>query len=165
MNSAASGPRDVPPVDHPPVDHAVLASLRQDVGQQVLRSFVRTYIDLLISRLAHIERALERRDSADALQDVPDLRTSSAMLGAGRLAELTEALEQLLGRGRIGAAAALLPGIRGEAAAVVLALRSADDDRADPDPDPDPDPDADAGDPDRLSGRPGDQAGPQPPNL
>jgi HPt (histidine-containing phosphotransfer) domain-containing protein len=129
MNSAAQDRRE-----RSPVNQAVLAALRQDVGEQVLQSFIRTYIELLISRLAHIERALDQRESADALQDVPDLRTSSAMLGAERLAELTEALEQLLDRGRVAAAAALLPGIRSEAAAVVLALRATGSERTGPHP-------------------------------
>jgi Hpt domain len=114
-----------------PIDHAVLTALREDVGEQVLRSFIRTYLDLLIIRLARIDRAIGRRDSADALKDVPDLRTSSAMLGAMRLADLTEALEHFLSRGRIAAAAGLLPGVRAEAAAVVIALRAIDGDSTD----------------------------------
>jgi HPt (histidine-containing phosphotransfer) domain-containing protein len=114
-----------------PIDHAVLTALREDVGDEVLRSFIRTYIDLLIIRLAHIDRAMGRRDSADALQEVPDLRTSSAMLGAMRLTELAEALEHFLRRGRIAAAAGLLPGVRAEAAAVVIALRALDGDSTD----------------------------------
>jgi HPt (histidine-containing phosphotransfer) domain-containing protein len=114
-----------------PLDHAVLTALRQDVGDQVLESFIRTYIDLLIIRLAHIDRAIGRRDCADALQEVPDLRTSSAMLGAVRLAELAERLEQVLSRGRIAAAAEVLPGVRAEAAAVVIALRAIDGDSTD----------------------------------
>jgi HPt (histidine-containing phosphotransfer) domain-containing protein len=117
--------------NHSPLDHAVLTALRQDVGEQVLRSFIRTYIDLLIIRLAHIDRAVGRRDCPDALQEVPDLRASSAMLGAVRLAELAEALEQSLGRGRIAAAAGLLPSVRAEAAAVVIALRAVDGDSTD----------------------------------
>jgi len=48
------------------------------------------------------------------------------MLGAERLAELTGELEVFLVRGRIAAAAGLLPGIRREAAAVVTALRLVD---------------------------------------
>ena len=114
-----------------PIDHAVLTALRQDIGDQVLRSFIRTYIDLLIIRLAHIDRAIGRRDCADALQEVPDLRTSSAMLGAVRLAELAGALERFLIQGRIPGAAGLLPGIRAEAAAVVIALRAIDGDSTD----------------------------------
>jgi HPt (histidine-containing phosphotransfer) domain-containing protein len=120
--------------DRPPVDPAVLAALRRDVGQEVLHSFVRTYIDLLISRLANIEHAIGRRDCADALRDVPDLRTSSAMLGAARLAELAEALEHYLRLGEIAAASGLLPAIRTEAAAVVVTLRSVNGERAEPQP-------------------------------
>jgi HPt (histidine-containing phosphotransfer) domain-containing protein len=126
MNSAAQDRHD-----RSPIDHAVLAALRQDVGEQILRSFIRTFVDLLIIRLAHIDRAIGRRDCADALQEVPDLRTSSAMLGAGRLAEMAEALEHFLSRGRIAAAAGLLPAIRAEAAAVVIALRAMEGDATD----------------------------------
>ncbi|HEU5160990.1 MAG TPA: Hpt domain-containing protein [Streptosporangiaceae bacterium] len=110
--------------DRTPIDHAVLADLRDDVGERALHSFIRTYIDLLISRLAHVERAVARHDCADALQDVPDMRTSSAMLGAERLVRLTEALEYFLRRGRIAAAAGMLPGVRAEAASVIVALRA-----------------------------------------
>jgi HPt (histidine-containing phosphotransfer) domain-containing protein len=126
MNSAAQDRHN-----RSPIDHVVLTALREDVGEQVLRSFIRTYIDLLIIRLAHIDRAIGRRDCADALQEVPDLRTSSAMLGAVRLTELAEALEHFLSRGRIAAAAGLLPGVRAEAAAVVIALRAIDGDSTD----------------------------------
>jgi HPt (histidine-containing phosphotransfer) domain-containing protein len=128
MSCAARGRRQ------PPIDHAVLAALRQDVGEQVLQAFIRTYVDLLISRLGRIDQAIADGDGAAARLDVPDLRTSSAMLGAGRLAELADALEQLLGRGRIAAAGALLPTIRGEAAAVVLALRAAGENGSGPHP-------------------------------
>lgn len=114
-----------------PLDHAVLDALRQDVGEQVLRSFIRTYIDLLIIRLAGIDRAIGRRDCAEALREVPDLRTSSAMLGAVRLAELAEGLEHFLSRGRIAAATGLLPDARAEAACVVIALRAIDGDATD----------------------------------
>lgn len=129
MNSAARD-RD----DRAPVDQAVLTALRQDVGDQVLQSFIWTYIRLLISRLGRIEGAIDRRDSVDALRDVPDLRTSSAMLGAGRLADLTEAMEYFLDRGRFAAASGLLPGIRTEAAAVVTSLRALDGRRTGPHP-------------------------------
>jgi hypothetical protein len=114
-----------------PIDHAVLTALREDVGDEVLRSFIRTYIDLLIILLARIDRAVGRRDCADALQDLPDLRTSSAMLGAVRLAEMAEAVEHFLRRGRVAAAAGLLAGVRAEATAVVTALRAIDGDSTD----------------------------------
>jgi hypothetical protein len=120
--------------DRPSVDRTVLAALREDVGDQVLQSFIRTYIDLLIKRLAHIDRAVARRDCLDALQEVPDLRVTSAMLGAGRLTDLTEALETFLRRGRIAAAAGMLSGIQAEAAAVVTALRAVNGERTDPQP-------------------------------
>ena len=111
----------------PPVDGAVLARLRQDVGEQILRSFAGTYLDLLDRRLAHIDLAIARQDGAGALRDVPDLRIGSAMLGAGRLAVLTEALERLQRSDRTATAAALLPGIRSEAGAVAAALRADED--------------------------------------
>lgn len=131
MNSAAQDRYNRSPS---PIDHAVLTALRQDVGDQILRSFIRTYVDLLIIRLAHIDRAVGRRDCQDALQEVPDLRTSSAMLGAMRLAELADELELFLTRGRIAGAAGLLPDVRAEAASVVVALRDVDGDPADPQP-------------------------------
>ena len=129
MNAAA---QDRP--GRPPLDQAVVTALRQDFGDEALQSFIETYIDLLISRLVHIDRAVGRQDCTDALRDVPDLRTSSAMLGAGRLAKLAEALQYFLVRGMIAAAAGLLPGIRTEAAAAVAALRAVDGRRADPHP-------------------------------
>jgi HPt (histidine-containing phosphotransfer) domain-containing protein len=106
----------------PPVDQVVLAGLRQDVGDVALRSFIRTYIDLLVLRLARIEQAIGRRDIADAVNTAVDLRTTSAMLGAGQLAEMAAGVERLLGQGQTDTAVARMPDLRSEAAAVVASL-------------------------------------------
>jgi hypothetical protein len=112
----------VPYRRRPPIDRLVLAGLRQDVGEVALSSFIRMYIDLLVYRLGRIEQAIGRRDLVDAVNTVVDLRTTSAMLGAGQLAELMADVEQLLGHDQADAAAVRMPGLRSEAAAVVASL-------------------------------------------
>jgi HPt (histidine-containing phosphotransfer) domain-containing protein len=129
MNASAEDRRG-----RPPVVPAVLASLRREVGEDAFRSLVRTYIDLLVVRLARIENAIGRRDFTDALDTVRDLRIGSAMLGAEDLAGLAAETERSLRRGEADAAAVRLTGLRSEAAAVIATLLMTNGKRNDPHP-------------------------------
>ncbi|KAB2349077.1 Hpt domain-containing protein [Actinomadura rudentiformis] len=106
----------------PPIDRCVLDSLRRDVGENILKAFIRTYLDLLPRRLAEIELALERGDAADARRVMLDLRSGSAMMGAARLAALMGEMEALVRRGRTADAAGLLGQMRREAVDVAAVV-------------------------------------------
>jgi len=106
------------------VGRAHLARVREDVGDETLRRYARAYLALLPERLDLIERAVIAGEGAEAVKVMFDLRVSSAMLGAARLAALISAFESSLLVG-LPAGSAQVAVLRVEADAVAEALGAA----------------------------------------
>jgi len=88
--------------DVPLVDPSAL----QDLGEQVnsaavAKGFARDYAQMWDQRYEALSRALDHRDEAAALDAVLSLKTSSAMVGGVRLAELAAELEELIRAGNL----------------------------------------------------------------
>jgi HPt (histidine-containing phosphotransfer) domain-containing protein len=101
-------PEDLPPAA-PLVDPAAL----QDLGAQlenpaVAKGFARDYTRMWDQRYRSLASALERGDLAGSMDAVLSLKTSSAMVGGLRLAQLAGELENALRAGDIGRALSLL---------------------------------------------------------
>jgi len=99
---------DLPPAA-PLVDPAAL----QDLGAQlenpaVAKGFARDYTRMWDQRYRSLASALERGDLAGSMDAVLSLKTSSAMVGGLRLAQLAGELENALRAGDIGRALSLL---------------------------------------------------------
>ncbi len=107
------------------VDQVRLAGLRAEVGDATLRRYVEAYLDLLAERLDRIERAMDADARAEAIRVMLDLRVSSAMLGASRLAALIGFLERPLPAKPATGGKASMKVLRTEADAVARALRVA----------------------------------------
>ena len=75
------------------VSRTHLAQVRAEVGDVTLRRYAQAYLDVLPERLERIEQALAAADYAKATDVMFDLRVSSEMLGATRLAALVAELE------------------------------------------------------------------------
>lgn len=73
MSGPASGPR---------LEPAALEILAEHVGSSAAESFLATYLTMLPDRLERIVRALEVRDTDQALDAVISLKVTSAMAGA-----------------------------------------------------------------------------------
>jgi len=97
------------PATPPLVDPAAL----QDLGAQldspaVAKGFARDYTRMWDQRYQTLASALERGDLAGSMDAVLSLKTSSAMVGGLRLAQLAGELESALRAGDMGHALALL---------------------------------------------------------
>src|SRR5689334_7731285 len=92
-----------------PLDPGVLQSLRRDVGDEVVRRFIRTYVRLLPERLDAVPDALARHEPHRAVRIAGDLCGASSMLGAVRLARMAFVLERRLSHGELDRAAGDLP--------------------------------------------------------
>ena len=108
------------------LEPAALGILRDEVGDQRLVGFIKAFQIMLDERLERIERLepfgpADPDLASDALRAERDLRVSSEMLGAQRLAELLFALDAPLRTGR-PAPLLQLAAVRAEAEAVDAAL-------------------------------------------
>ncbi|MDF9751055.1 Hpt domain-containing protein [Arthrobacter sp. ES3-54] len=106
--TASSAPAALPAAP-PLVDPAAL----QDLGAQldspaVAKGFARDYTRMWDQRYRSLASALERGDLAGSMDAVLSLKTSSAMVGGLRLAQLAGELESALRAGDMGHALALL---------------------------------------------------------
>jgi len=106
-----------------PLDRARLAAVRDEVGEHAMRRFVIAYLDLLEARMERIAEPLER-GRADGLRAAFDLRVSSEMLGAARLAELVRCAERSMEEGNLPGArqVALLHAEADSVAAALFAM-------------------------------------------
>jgi hypothetical protein len=104
------------------LDLEVLEKLRYDLGDDIVQRFMQNYVCLLPDRLDGVEEALSLRDLQKAVPILRDLRAAGSMLGTTGLASLADLMEQHLRQDRIDRAAAELPALRNEAAAVIRAL-------------------------------------------
>jgi HPt (histidine-containing phosphotransfer) domain-containing protein len=108
----------------PPVNAAVLDRLRDEIGGRALKRVVAAYLGLLDQRLDRVARALDGGDREDAGRAVLDLRVSSEMLGADRLAELAAATARLVAERRDEQCRELIAEARAEARAVATFIRA-----------------------------------------
>lgn len=84
--SAAGGPADS-------VDRDQWERVLGEVGPRALRRYAASYLELLPERLAGLGRAVATGDRPETVRIAADLRTSSTMLGARRLATLVALVE------------------------------------------------------------------------
>lgn len=110
---AGLGIREAAPAAAPPlVDPAAL----QDLGIQlespaVAKGFARDYAKMWDQRYGSLASAVVRCDQAAALDAVLSLKTSSAMVGGARLAELAAEVESAVREGDMDQAQSLLPAV------------------------------------------------------
>jgi hypothetical protein len=95
----------------PLVDPTALRLLAEDVGARSASSFARDFTRIWPRRREALAAALAGTDLTVALDAALSLRTSSTMVGAARLAALTEELERRLRADGPVAAAALVPAV------------------------------------------------------
>jgi hypothetical protein len=112
-SSAAAAFPEVIPEDLPPAAPLVDPAALQDLGAQlenpaVAKGFARDYTRMWDQRYRSLASALERGDLAGSMDAVLSLKTSSAMVGGLRLAQLAGELENALRAGDIGRALSLL---------------------------------------------------------
>ena len=115
-SAAAAVPEVFPevlPEDLPPAAPLVDPTALQDLGAQlenpaVAKGFARDYTRMWDQRYRSLASALERGDLAGSMDAVLSLKTSSAMVGGLRLAQLAGELENALRAGDIGRALSLL---------------------------------------------------------
>jgi len=112
-SSAAAAFPEVLPEDLPPAAPLVDPTALQDLGAQlenpaVAKGFARDYTRMWDQRYRSLASALERGDLAGSMDAVLSLKTSSAMVGGLRLAQLAGELENALRAGDIGRALSLL---------------------------------------------------------
>jgi len=98
----------------PLVCTATLHSLEESLdGEQALcRNFVCRYVDMWPQRFNRIHDAVTTGHQEDAMDAALSLRSSSMMVGAARLGELTSDLIQLIECGHHAAAATKLAALR-----------------------------------------------------
>jgi HPt (histidine-containing phosphotransfer) domain-containing protein len=87
--------------EQPSVDPEALARLERFGGQVLLREMVGLYLAHAPERIAAVEAALAADDVIAAENALHSLKSSSAQLGAMRLARLCEAGEQITRGGRL----------------------------------------------------------------
>jgi HPt (histidine-containing phosphotransfer) domain-containing protein len=87
--------------EQPSVDPEALARLERFGGQVLLREMVGLYLANAPERIAAVEAALAADDVIAAENALHSLKSSSAQLGAMRLARLCEAGEQITRGGRL----------------------------------------------------------------
>jgi hypothetical protein len=112
--------------DLPLVDPTALRLLAADVGRESAASFARDFMRIWPRRRAALAAALAGTDRTVALDAALSLRTSSTMVGAARLAALSEKLERRVRTDGPQAAAPLLADVTQCGELTVLALRKND---------------------------------------
>lgn len=110
----------------PLVDPTALRLLAADVGRESAASFARDFMRIWPRRRAALAAALTGTDRTVALDAALSLRTSSTMVGAARLAALSEELERRVRTDGPQAAAPLLPGVTHCGELTVRALQEND---------------------------------------
>ena len=96
--------------------------VHDDVGTETLFRYASLYLDMLADRIETIEWAVEVGAVEHAVRVLVDLRTSSSMLGAERLALAAATAEQVLHRPAGDRGAPDLRALHDEADAVIAAL-------------------------------------------
>jgi HPt (histidine-containing phosphotransfer) domain-containing protein len=110
------------PHEQPAVDAEALARLERFGGQALLREMAALYLANAPERLAAVEAALASEDVVAAEYALHSLKSSSAQLGALRLARLCEAGEQITRGGRLAGVADVVDAAHEELARVATWL-------------------------------------------
>jgi HPt (histidine-containing phosphotransfer) domain-containing protein len=121
MSSAAARPQH----EQPAVDPEALARLERFGGQALLREMATLYLASAPERIAAVEAALAADDVVAAEYALHSLKSSSAQLGALRLARLCEAGEQITRGGRLAGVTDVVEAGRAELARVTAWLTDA----------------------------------------
>lgn len=100
--------------EQPAVDPEALARLERFGGTSLLREMVALYLANAPERMSAVEAALQADDVVAAENALHSLKSSSAQLGAMRLARLCEAGEQVTRSGRLSGVAEVLEAGRAE---------------------------------------------------
>ncbi|MEW5882531.1 MAG: response regulator, partial [Pseudomonadota bacterium] len=127
--AAQAAPVTVPEADRDAIDATVLDRIRdmeRRGAPRLLERLIRTYLDTAAKLATDAERALERDDATALRQAVHTLKSSSANLGAARLAQRCAELEALARAGRVLDARQDWPAARDEYQRVVRALQAMD---------------------------------------
>jgi PAS domain S-box-containing protein len=125
--TAQVAPATVQEGDRDAIDATALDRIRdmeRRGAPRLLERLVQTYVDTAAKLAADAERALERDDATALRQAVHTLKSSSANLGAARLAQRCAELEALARAGRVLAARQDWPAVRDEYQRVVRALQA-----------------------------------------
>jgi HPt (histidine-containing phosphotransfer) domain-containing protein len=125
MSSTAARPHE-----QPAVDPEALARLERFGGQALLREMATLYLANAPERIAAVEAALAADDVVAAEYALHSLKSSSAQLGALRLARLCEAGEQITRGGRLAGVADVVVACRAELERVSAWLTGALDRRS-----------------------------------
>jgi HPt (histidine-containing phosphotransfer) domain-containing protein len=107
-----------PQLDHPSLDPEALARLERIGGDKLLREMIALYHVNAPERMTAAEAALVAGDVVAAENALHSLKSSSAQLGALRLARICEAGEQLARAGRVAGIADVVAAARDELARV-----------------------------------------------
>ncbi|WP_051427612.1 Hpt domain-containing protein [Arthrobacter sp. H20] len=99
------------PLDNMPlVDQEALRALSDQLeNPSALTSFVLDFVQAWEEKYLRFADAVERRDHAAALDAVLSIKTTSAMVGAARLAGLAARIEELVRVNNMGEASGALP--------------------------------------------------------
>ncbi|MDQ4501863.1 Hpt domain-containing protein [Sinomonas sp. ASV322] len=111
MTASPGVPANDPSSVLPLIDDGALHLLAYDVGPEIAASFARDFARIWPRRRNALAQALGADDLPKAIDAALSLRTSSAMVGASRLAGLSEELERALRSEGFAAAARLLPAV------------------------------------------------------
>lgn len=118
------GPSSAPSPDGPPLDLGTLRRLREDVGGRPgLDRLIGVFLGELAGRRAAVRRSAADRDLPALRLAAHTLKSSAALLGAGRLADVCRSLESMAVEGASGdRVAAALEGFDDECRRVGEAL-------------------------------------------
>jgi len=108
----------------PPLDPAVLAELAENTDVDFVRQVIDTYLEDSPQLLAALRQALAGGDAETARRAVHSLKSNSASVGAGGLAEQAREAEQLAKAGDLAAVAGRQDGLAAEFARVAAALKA-----------------------------------------
>lgn len=102
----------------------VLENLGADLNEGIALRFAADYAQMWEYRRTWLTTAIERKDSAVALEAVVSLKTSSVMVGGIRLAHIAGILEAVIRDGNMSRSIALLTLISNLGSATVTELRA-----------------------------------------
>jgi len=125
--AAPAAPAEALPPEPPPLDRKALDGLRAiNPARQrlILDRLIASYLEAAPRQVAALVRAAAAGDAPGLRHAAHDLKSSSANLGALRLAELARELEACGRSGSTAGAPALLPALERELARVRMALES-----------------------------------------
>ncbi|WP_448070987.1 Hpt domain-containing protein [Georgenia yuyongxinii] len=104
------------------LSQVALCALCEELGADAACSFAHRYLDLLEARVQHLTEALAGGDAEAAWVAALSLHSSSAMVGAQALAEVSRALATQLRAGALAAARLVLCEVAALATATARAL-------------------------------------------